>query len=250
MKIQRLKKVENYIKEKEICTYEELSSFFNISLSTIHRDIDELVKLGNVEKKHGGAAYKKSEEEEVEEFTFLPYEYTKDSIARKAADTVEDNDIILLGSGLTVAHMVPYLKVRKNITVITNNFMVIAEAMKYGFNVITIGGNLDRNVMSFVGTQSIKQISELNANKAFIGCNGIGFNGISNVVDLEADIKKKMIEISASTTVLAESKKFGAMSLYKICGFDAIDTLVTDALPDEEMQAKLAEKGVKILISK
>lgn len=248
MKVKRLEQIEGYLKEKQICTYEELSNFLDVSLSTIHRDVEELVKKGIAKKIHGGAMYEKEQPKQGELY-LLPYEYGKDLIARRAVSIVEDNDIILLGSGSTVAHMVPYLKSKKNITVITNNFIVIAEAMKYGFNVINIGGNFDRNVMSFVGTQSIKQLNELNANKAFIGCNGITQNGISNVVDLEADIKKTMIRISSHTTVLAESRKFGAMSLYTICSLDEIDRLVTDEMPSKQYQKLFNEHNVVIDIA-
>lgn len=247
MKIKRLKKLEDYLRSGQMCTYEELCRAFDVSLSTIHRDIDELEKMGSVEKIHGGAIYRGMQDEDA--MAGLTYDYVKGAIARRAAASIEDNDIILLGSGSTVAHMVPFLKGKKNITVITNNFLVIGEAMNYDFNVINIGGNLDRNVMSFVGTQSIKQLQELNANKAFIGCNGISANGFSNVVDLEADIKKAMIHISSQATVLAESRKFGAMSLYNFAALSEVHTLVTEKEPDEEYQKLLAEAGVNLAIA-
>lgn len=243
MKVKRLEQIEGYIREKKFCTYEELSKILDVSLSTVHRDMEELAGRGVIRKLHGGVVYDKKAED-TGELSLLPYEYGKDQIARRAAELVEDNDILLLGSGATVAHMIPHLKEKKNITVITNNFNVIAESLKYNFNVISIGGNFDRHVKSFVGTQSIKQLDLLNANKAFIGCNGITPNGISNVVDLEADIKKTMIRISSSTTVLAESRKFDAMSLYTICSFEEIDRLITDGLPSKPYRKLLQEQNV------
>lgn len=151
MKIKRLEQIEGYIREKKFCTYEELSRLLDVSLSTVHRDVETLEKQGVLRKSHGGAVYDRKEEA-TGELSLLNYEYTKDQIAKRAAALVEDNDILLLGSGATVAHMIPHLKEKKNITVITNNFYVMAESLKYNFNVIGIGGNFDRHVKSFVGT--------------------------------------------------------------------------------------------------
>lgn len=236
MKIKRLQEIEDYIGLCGTCSYEELCSHFDISLSTIRRDIGELEQYGKIMKIHGGVMIKKEVlEEEAEVKIQLQYGSNKDRIAEIASKIVEDNDIILLGSGSTVAHMVHHLAGKKNITVITNNLVVIEEAMKYGFSVIIVGGNLDRNTLSFVGTQTIKQLNELNANKSFISCNGITLNhGLSNVADLEADIKKSIIKISSDVIALVDHTKFDKMSLYTFAGINEINTLITDAEPSSE----------------
>lgn len=42
MQEKRLNEIQNYLKNHEICTYEELREYCDVSLSTIKRDIDFL----------------------------------------------------------------------------------------------------------------------------------------------------------------------------------------------------------------
>lgn len=248
MKVKRLQQVEDYIKKAGTCTYEELCAHFDISMSTTRRDISELEKYGKIVKTYGGIIAK--EEEEEKDTIQLKYGSYQDKIAKSASELVEDGEIILLGSGSTVAHMVHHLNNKKNLTVITNNLVVIEESMKYGFNVINIGGNLDRNTMSFVGMQTIKQLKELNANKSFISCNGITRkHGLSNVADLEADIKRAIIRISSCVVALADHSKFDKMSLYTFADMEEIDVLVTDVEPDQEYMELFEKSHTRLVIA-
>ena len=54
MRVQRIDQIEEYIIENKTATLEDLCEKFNISKNTIRRDINELVKRGNIEKVYGG----------------------------------------------------------------------------------------------------------------------------------------------------------------------------------------------------
>ena len=162
MKLKRLQAIREYIRRLHVCTYEDLAKDFDISMTTVRRDVDALTESGIVEKVHGGIRYLVQEDDSTDLFE---YESMKDEIGRTAASLVEDNDIIVLGSGTTTAHMVRYLRDKKGLTVITNNLAVLRESVRYGFSLVFIGGNFDRRTLSVVGTQSVRQMGELNANK-------------------------------------------------------------------------------------
>nr|WP_294530937.1 DeoR/GlpR family DNA-binding transcription regulator [uncultured Blautia sp.] len=253
MNIKRLRQMENYIRSYNTCTYEEICERFDISLSTVRRDMDELEHRGIIKKIYGGVMY--DEEDNAQPSDLLRSGYTqygsyKDRIAEAAAALVEDQDIIILGSGTTVAHMAHHLANKKNITVITNNLMVIEEAKRYNFSVIGIGGNFDRNTGSFVGTITIKELENLNANKAFLSCNGFALtHGFSNVTDLEADIKKTTMKISSQTVILADQEKFDKMSLYKFAVPEQIHAVVTDKEPSEEYRKLLQKSHTRLIIA-
>ncbi|MBR2067941.1 MAG: DeoR/GlpR transcriptional regulator, partial [Solobacterium sp.] len=218
MTLKRINSIAEYILSYDVCTYEELCEHFDVSLSTMRRDVEELIAKGIVEKTYGGIRKAENYKEDNQEHSSLfKFDYNKDKIARAASELVEDNEIIALASGTTVAHMVRYLKDKRNLTIITNNLLVLNEALRYNMNVISIGGILDRKVLSTASTQAIMQMRDLNADKCFISCNGITNKGISNVADLEANMKKAEIEISREVIVLTDSSKFGVTSLYTIC---------------------------------
>ena len=47
----------DYLKQKKYCSVNELMEHFNVSPTTIHRDITSLVRNNQVRKVHGGVAY-------------------------------------------------------------------------------------------------------------------------------------------------------------------------------------------------
>ena len=212
--------------------------------------MEELEQSGIIEKVHGGVKIADSFLQQEQSSTLYKFDYAKDRIAAQAARMVRDDDIILLGSGSTVAHMVRHLKKKKNITLITNNLAVLNETLDCDFNVISIGGNLDKVVMSFVGLQSARQISGLNANRCFLSCNGISLHSITNVVDLEADLKKTEIAISDQTILLADHRKFNTMSLYSFATLKDIDCLITDETPGKEYEELCQESSCRLVIAK
>lgn len=249
MKVKRLQQMEEYIKSKGLCSYDELSEHFDISMSTTRRDVSELKKRGKIVKTYGGVMGHE-DLNDSDSTIQLKYGSSKDKMAEMASRLVEDGEIILLGSGSTVAHMVHHLADKKNLTVITNNLIVVEESMRYGFKVINLGGNLDRNTMSFVGVQSIRQLKELNANKSFISCNGITIkHGLSNITDLEADIKKAIIKISSQVITLVDHVKFDKMSLYTFANMDEIDVIVTDREPSADYIEAFQKAHTELLIT-
>lgn len=180
MQEKRIQAIQYYISQHAVCSYEELCQYCNASLSSIRRDVNTLADKGLVVKSRGGVKVPQD---------MLPVNVTiavtsmgtpfdeeedaKDRIARKACELVQDGDVILLGSGTTVSHMVKYLGDFQNLTVITNNIDVLQKSYDFPFHVIMLGGMLDRNTMSLTGLQTISQLKELNANKTFMSCDGI-----------------------------------------------------------------------------
>lgn len=250
MKLKRLNNIVEYVRAYDLCTYEDLCKQFDVSISTIRRDIDELEKLGKIEKVFGGIRLSEQSIKDANEATLFKYDYERDKIAKAASELVQDGDIIMLGSGSTVAHMVKYLKNKKGITLVTNNLAVLNETLKCDFNVVSIGGNLDKKIMSFVGLNSSKQISELNANKCFLSCNGVNLQSVSNVADLEADLKRTEIRVSDKTILLADHSKFDKMSLYKFARMDEIDYIITNKKPNKEYEEVCKKNNCTLIVAK
>lgn len=250
MKLKRLNNIIEYVRAYDLCTYEDLCRKFDVSMSTMRRDVDELEKEGKIEKVFGGIKLSPKSIKEANDKSIFKFDYERDKIAKAASELVEDGDIIMLGSGSTVAHMVKYLANKKGITLVTNNLAVLNETLRCDFNVVSIGGNLDKKIMSFVGLNSSKQINELNANKCFLSCNGVNLNSVSNVADLEADLKKTEIAISDKTILLADSTKFDKMSLYTFASIEDIDYIITNEIPRKEYEERCNECNCKLIVAK
>ena len=252
MQEKRFNEIRKYVREHEICTYEELCGHCDVSLSTIKRDVQYLADSGQLLRIRGGARISPSELIETPRtaaIKTLQYEPQFDRIARKASEFVTDNDIVFLGSGVTVAHMVRHLSGHKYLTVITNSIYVMQEAFQYDINVMMIGGSMSRSTMSYVGIQSINQLKELNANIAFMSCNGVAVShGITNSSEVEGDIKKVAIQISSRSVLLADNEKFDKISLYTIADMSDISTLITDKPLDNKYLKEAEEAHTQLIV--
>lgn len=256
MKAIRLKQIQEYVQKEGVCSYEDLCRHCGASISTIRRDIEQLASQKLVIKSHGGilrAETEEAAEEKKPELKDEPAYFNEnyDKIARCAAELVEDNDIIFLGSGATVAHMVKYLVNKKGIMIITNNLLVVQEIADYdGIHVTMIGGDLSRSTNSVLGIQSIRQLNEMNANKAFISCNGIApSHGVTNYNSLEVDIKRKAMSISAESVLLVDHNKFNKISLYTIADLPEFSTIITDRNVESAYMDIVRSNDIRLIIA-
>ena len=253
MQEKRLNDILRYVAEHELCTHEELCRFCDVSLSTIKRDVQTLADRGLLTRIRGGA---KAQAESLVDLPrvnsreVLRYKANLDRMAKRASEMVSDNEIIFLGSGVTVAHMVKHLRGYRNLTVITNSIYVMQEAFQYDINVLMIGGILNRNTMSYIGIQSINQLRDLNANAAFMSCNGIALTrGITNSSEMEGDIKKIAIQVSGKSVLLADSEKFNKISLYTFAQMGDFTNIITDRpIVDEAMAREITDSSTGLIV--
>ena len=110
----RLDEMESMILKEGTISLKELSNTFEISLNTVRTDIEAITRRGRVKKVYGGVRAVLSDNE------LLDYRiredkriYVKQEICKKAAELVNDGDIIFIDSGTTTIHLTDYLKEKK-----------------------------------------------------------------------------------------------------------------------------------------
>ncbi len=256
MRAQRLNSVLEYIENHEICSYDEICSEFDISLSTARRDINELIQNHSVHKVYGGvtavfgtSARKDSSLSSREDVAGTDdISHRLNYIGKLASSFIEPGNVVYVGSGATAFHILPYLKDIPDLTIVTNNLLVAANDSKSNKDIILVGGKIDYYTQSTVGVQAIDSLRSLNINKAFVSCNGISLNkGFSNAGDSEVAIKNCIFENSETIYMVADSTKFDKLSLYTFATFDDIDYLITNAKPSEEYVRTLNEHHVTLV---
>lgn len=235
MKIVRINQLEKYIKEKKSVSMKELYNNFDVSENTIRRDLKEILKRGEIKKIYGGVM---SVENETQ---FIPYEKrevlhkdVKMSIALRACEYVENDDIIYIDSGTTTVQMIEGLK-GKNVTILTNNLNFIIAAMPYkNLKIICLFGILDREMNSFVDTRAVDIVKEFNIKKAFLATTGISYKGkITNSLTEESKIKKSVISKSQQVFLLMDSSKFHKIGLVSYADYEDIDYIITEKIEKE-----------------
>ena len=252
MRSQRIDKIEEYIYEHKTVTMDQLCEVFGVSKNTIRRDINEIVAGGNVKKIYGGVSVQTNQ-------GLVPFEersvkdlLAKQRIAAKAAELVEDGDIIFIDSGTTTKHMIDYIKDKQNLTILTNNLEIIVNAVPFeNIEVISLSGSLNRKTLSFTGPSAANVLQGYNISKAFMATTGLTIeNGITNSSPLEYDVKNIVVGRSREVYLLADSSKFGVVSLRTYCNLDQIDILVSDKQAPKEFEDFFTENNKQILIAK
>ncbi|MCT4593870.1 MAG: DeoR/GlpR family DNA-binding transcription regulator [Anaeromicrobium sp.] len=249
MKLERIKKIQDYLIDHQSASLDTLCTLFNVSKNTIRRDINDLEDKGFIKKVYGGiilnqpekaTPYPKRQEQFIQE---------KEEIGLLASSLIEDNDTIFIDSGSTTIHLLPNLIHKKGITIVTHSLNIIGESSLYeNLNLISTGGILQRDTNSFVGVDSITFLKKINIDKAFMASTGFSIDkGVTNTNYLESEIKRTVVDISNKVVLMANDTKVGCSSFMKYCDLSEIDYYVTNKDIPTEYKNFFNENNILVL---
>ena len=124
----------------------------------------------------------------------------------------------------------------RNITLITNSIEILLEIpQKSDWRIISTGGELVRNGLSFSGRLAERVVSEYNVDLAVISCKGFDMQkGITDTRDYNAQIKKAFMLSAKKIYLAVDNTKFDKTSFVRFAEISDIDAVVTDVEPSEE----------------
>jgi len=251
LKLQRIQKIEDYIREHGSVSLDELCRQFDVSKNTIRRDMNELEARNIVKKVYGGVVLNDEDAPIPLSQRQMTMKGAKAAIAAKAAEFVKDGDIIILDAGSTVVQIVEHLKQKQRVTIISNSIPVINAALGYdNLHVIVTGGDLLRSTNSLVGQEAIAMLKKLHANTVFLAATSVSLEkGITNSSLIETELKKVMMEISSQTILLVDHTKFDTVSLVTFSDLRDIDVVITDESPSPPYFEYCRQHGGTIVVA-
>lgn len=229
---QRRSAILEYLSKNGQATVQELCDLFDVSMVTMRQDLSTLEKEGFLHRTHGGATL--LELENISHRLSINHE-KKMEIARKAASLVNDGETVFLESGSANALLARELAGRRVQLIVANLF--VARQVKHGdlAKVVVIGGVYQPDSESLVGAMARQNIATTFFTKAFLGVDGFTpETGFTNRDMERAEIAANIVASCPQTFILADSSKFGATGMARICGLDDVAGIVTDRdLPKE-----------------
>lgn len=253
MRLDRLNDMEQYVMERGSVSLEELCRHFNVSMNTVRRDIVDLIHRGHLKKVYGGvSAGNRAPAPPVIPISerSMRNDQAKQEIGELAATLVQDNMSIFLDSGSTTMRILPYLAEKQNVTVITHSLMALYEAAKYpSLHVIALGGMYNWVTSSFVGANTLDELSKMTINLVFLASTGVTLErGLTNTTYFEVEVKKTVARQNKDLVLMADHTKFGHDALLTFCNFEDLYAVVTDRpLPDSYMNV-ISRRGIKLLV--
>ena len=234
--------ISEYLKEKKYVSMEELMQKFQLSRSTVRRTLIAMEERNLLKRVRGGAEVI---EDEVPltivdcENIFNTNKEAKIKIAKKAAQLIEDNDVIFIDYGSTCFYMIDHIE-SKGITVVTNGIVHIQKLMSKGINTYILGGYAKPEKNLIMGEDIINKIRVMNFDKVFLGTMGIDArSGFTTMMLEDGEVKKAVIKSSAKCYILADKSKFNVRRFYTYGEFNEA-TIITDSkIEFEDGRAKI-----------
>lgn len=240
----RRQKLFDFLNKNPEVKADELAELLGVSVVTIRRDMRALEEENKIRRFYGGAAVTDDKETQVDELMLY-----RDLIAQYAAAWIESGDTIFINTSRNALELIKYVH-SENVTVITNNGKAINHDKASGVNIILTGGELRYPKEAMVGDFAVRNLQNIFARKAFVGCSGISAaTGMTTEIINEVNVNQLMIDHAAQEVyILADHTKIGKSSSFTSCGIEKVKHLITDELAPEAELEKLRACGVQVHI--
>jgi len=218
----------------------ELALAFAVSEDSIRRDLREMAAKGLCRRVYGGALLP------TPQFDALPERVGRDdpersALAAHAASLLLPGQVVLMDAGSTNVAIARALR-GTALTVVTNS-PAVADALSgaQAAEVVMIGGRIDPRSGGAIGSIALQQLAELQADVCIPGiCAVDPETGIWGINAEECAFKQAMLQVSATTLIVAGNEKLGARGSFRIAGIEQVDQLLISDRVGTEMQERLA----------
>ena len=255
LKIIRQEKIINALENENNQKISDLCSMLNVSIATIHRDLDELERSGRIKKVFGGVVLNTAQDIETKNIIRLNTNVEeKKRVALKALDYVENGDCLFIDNSTTCYYFAKMISESnfKDIVIVTNSLLIPGLFIKNdGVQVVSTGGLLVKEMNSFAGPCSIAAINEFNGTKFFFSVEAISISGgLSDIYSIDlVSVKREMFKKSKTRICLVDSSKFNKIGQSKIFNLDEVDAVITDSKFDMDKRRQFIDVRVNLIIA-
>lgn len=248
-------KILNLLEENSEYRIDDLCKLFDVSLATIHRDLNDLEREGRVKKVHGGVLLNVIEDIETRHIIRLKKNINlKRKIAKKAMEFVDNEDCLFLDNSTTCYYFAEELSRSEfiNIVIVTNSNVIPKLFIKNNnIKIVSTGGLYLKELDCFVGPHASTTINEFNGDKFFCSTAKISIKGeLSDIYRPESDeIKKAFFKRSKEHICLVDSTKFDSIGQSKVFSLSEIDKIITDSGCGAETINDFRNIGIDLITS-
>ncbi|MBR2965784.1 MAG: DeoR/GlpR transcriptional regulator [Clostridia bacterium] len=245
----RQEQIKKYVESKNVATIQELRELFpEVSLMTLHRDLNALEDMGIITKYRGGV---RSVHQLADiEFNIRMKENTagKISMVKKAMKLLRPQSSVFLDtstSNIILARNLPDMDL--NITTISPSIALELCRLKNA-TVNLCGGMMNPRTLSVSGINTVETLEKINIDLAFIGVSGCS-SEVGFTCGTEADmlVKRVVIKKARTSVVLCGADKLKRLMPYTFAGFSDVDYIISDEPLPDDFARRCEECGVKIL---
>lgn len=226
----------------------DIAETLDVSIDTVRRDVKELDAEKKLRKVHGGAISLGFTTNSARNTNIYALE-DKTTIAKKAITMLKEGAVIFIDGGTTCLEMTRLIPEALQLTCFTISLPVAMElSKKPNITVIYIGGQIAKEAQISIGANAIHNLSEIRVDFSFIGTGYV--DATYGLTEFDWDIvqiKKAVIKASKKTVLLSISEKLNSQHRYKTCDINAINTMITELAPENEILTAFKNNDIRIL---
>ena len=231
----------------------EVAEQLGVSAVTVRADLDYLESQQVLRRTRGGAVPVRPRRFEMPlELTSQTNADAKKRIGAKAAELVRSGDTVIIDVGSTTTELARALPRDLTDLVVVTNALNIAQVLEThpGVSVVVTGGTLRPLQHSLVAPFASLLLREVNADIAFIGCNGVDPDkGFTNTNLDEAEVKHAMIAAARRLIFLADHSKLMSVATARVAPLDRADMLITDDGAGADALRRLRKAGLDVQVA-
>jgi len=241
------------VRDRGAVRVSDLTRQLAVSDMTVRRDLDQLAKLGLVDKVHGGATVpgRNSTDEPGFEAKSARERGEKDAIARLATSLVQPGFAVGLSAGTTTWTLAHRLLDVAGITVVTNSVQIASVFYQNHRpdQTVVLTGGVRTPSDALVGPVAVAALRSLNLDLVFLGVHGMDERtGFSSPNLLEAETSRALAASGRRLVVVADHTKWGVVGISTIAALEDADVVVTDEGMHPDARAILTDRVGDLLV--
>lgn len=245
----RQERIREYVESKNIATIKELQELIpDISLMTLHRDLNTLEAKGLIAKYRGGVKSIHHDEDVEFNVRLKENKLGKISMVKKAMSLIQPHSSVFLDAGTSTLFLAKNLP-DINLNITTTGPGIALELCRLHNSTVTICcGTMNRKNLAASGLNTLEMLDKINIDIAFVGVSGCSAD-IGFTCGTEADmlIKRTVIKKARTSVMIFSAEKLKRLMPYTFATMEDVDYIVTDEkMPDDFVKAA-NEAGVILL---
>ncbi|KAA9159648.1 DeoR/GlpR transcriptional regulator [Amycolatopsis acidicola] len=227
----RQQRIADYVMSKGSASAAELAELTEVSVMTVHRDLDELARRGLLRKFRGGVSAQPSTVfESNAEYRLNAHVEAKAAIARQALTLVEPGMSILLDDSTSALALARLLPGATPLTVATN-YPRTLDALKNvdDLRLICIGGDYSATHDSYLGMPCLEAVERLTVDATFVSTSAMNADMTFHQEPEIVMVKRAMLASARTRVLLMDSSKMPRTALHRLSPVSDYHHLIVDS---------------------
>lgn len=242
------------LKQQGKVTTNEMVLELGCSLDTIRKDFQEMSRLGQAQRVHGGIIpiekNARSEKNDLLDFNERLEEKisVKQLLAEKAVELLENSNVIYIDGGTTNLKFVQNLPPDMKTTIITNSPAIALVLCEYpGIEIQMLGGSVQKTIRIVEGMNALEQMRGMHFQTSVIGVSSLSVDGGITYPSMDETLLKRAAFRQSQTVIaIANKEKLNSIAGFYATDISSISILVTDET-DEAILVPYRNAGVQIV---